>query len=304
MIIKFNLKSNASNDKCGCSGDGNNPGGDPIGTSLVIEERRLNYALRRLLGFAERIMAMDDEDENKWTGMKGLMEMMERKFPQLINADSCLELDFEEVFYGQKTDFLGSFSFSQFTQALQSPEEMEKIHEYIVNNYELTAADHDRKETLRAEDKLLMLYSALRCELELHEDFESLFKKHEPQVQRANVVSMPHFGKGDTDRHQRHWETVYDRLVHQGWLDANEVSKPTWVYACCGQQEASVERIVWRHTTAALAHIVRTRFDGRWDVAHKIFCRPGGKGFPVSFNSTHSPAQKTVNAIDFIFSLD
>ena len=105
MIIKFNLKSNASNDKCGCGGDGNNPGGDPTGTSLVIEERRLNYALRRLLGFAERIMAMDDEDENKWTGMKGLMEMMERKFPQLINADSCLELDFEEVFYGQKPIF-------------------------------------------------------------------------------------------------------------------------------------------------------------------------------------------------------
>lgn len=302
MIIKFNPKSNASYDQSGCGGNGGDPGDNTPNSSLVDEERRLNYALRRLMGFAERIMGMDDGDERKWTGMKGLMEMMEREFPQLITADTCLNLNFEEVFYGQKTGFLGPFSFGQFTQALQSSEEMEKIHEYIVNNHKLTAAGLDRRETLRAEDKLLMLYSALRCELELHEDFESLFKQHDPKAQSVKVVNMPHFGMRDTDRHQRHWETVYDRLVKQGWLDDNEVSKPAWVYACCGQQTAPVRPIVWHHTTAALAHIVRTKFDGQWDVAHKIFCLPGGRGFPVSFNSTHSPAQKTVNAINFIFS--
>lgn len=263
----------------------------------------MNYALRRLVGYAERIMAMDNGNENKWIGMKGLLKRMETDFPQLITPDTCLKLNFEEDFYGQKTAFLGPFNFSQFIEALKSPEELEKIHEYIIHNYEPTAPARERKETLRAEDKLLMLYSALKSELDDYEGFESLFHQGEQPTTYGNVIRMPHFGQPDSERQQEHWEKVYEWLADRKWIWRSEVDYHGWVYACCGKQTPPNGPIVWHGTTAALAYIIRSKFDGQWDIAKTVFCLSDNKVFPPTFQNTRSPAPKVVKSIDTAFSV-
>lgn len=263
------------------------------------EEKRLNFKLKELIDYAGRIMELTDKDEHrKWKGIEGLMKRMQADFPYLINADTCLELCFEDTLFGEPYEYQGPLSYSQFVEALGSRELMESHHAYIASHYGPIGNADNRRETLRAEDKLLMLYSALRYELEHHEGYLALFDDDAPQKPAAQVVPMPHFGMENSERAQKHWEAVYEWLANANYIRRNEVDYHGWVYACCGQQLPPGGPIVWHGSVAALAHIIRTKFNGQWDKAEKIFCLESGKTFPVSFNTTHKPVDKVVKSID------
>jgi len=273
---------------------------DPL---LVNEERTLNFELLELLDFAEIIMNKDDKAPDKWIGVKGLLRQMQDTFPYLITPDTCLKLIFEEERYGQRTECLGVYNYRQFIKAMGSPEELEKIHEHIVNNYNPIKLADTTRETLYAEDKLLLLYSALKYELNRHDRFDGLF------VQGGSGTSdewkqtkKPHFGMKDNESGQVYWDNVYLHLINAKWIWGNEVKSGEWVYICCGKQTVPAGTLVWHGSTAALASIVRHKFNGQWHIAHQIFSLPNGKALPATFNSTNEPCQKVRTQIENIFS--
>lgn len=267
------------------------------------EEKRLNFKLKELLDYAIRIMELTDRDEpRKWQGIKGLMKRMQNDLPYLITADTCLELCFEDTLYGETYEYQGPLSYSQFIEALGSKDKMKHYHEYIVSHYEPIGKADNKRETLHAEDKLLMLYSALRYELEHHEGYNALFVDDESQEPAENVVLMPHFGMENSENAQKRWAAAYEWLADRKWLWRAEVDYHEWVYACCGQQKAHEGPIVWRGSTAALAYIIRSQFHGQWDIAKQIFCLKEGKSFPKSFWNTNGPVPKVAKSIDRAFS--
>lgn len=290
----------------GTSGQGR-PGQRPDAPYLAPpspdEEKRLNFRLKELLDYASRIMGLDDKDERrKWQGIKGLMKKMQAQLPYLISADTCLELCFEETIGGETCETLGPLSYSQFVEAIASKETMDQHHQYIADHYEPIGSGDQQRETLRAEDKLLMLFSALRYELEHHEGFNALFvDSDEAEPAADNVVRMPHFGMENSERAQQRWEAAYEWLADRKWLWRSEVDYHGWVYACCGQQKAPEGPIVWHGSTAALAYIIRTKFNGQWDIAKQVFCLANGKTFPESFWNTNRPVANVANAIDRAF---
>ena len=248
-------------------------------------------------------MAMEGSDERKkWRGIKGLMKRMRHELPYLINDETCLELCFEDKIGSMTYEMLGPLSYSQLIEALDSKETMDKHHEYIVSHYGPIGSGDRQRAALRAEEMLLMLYSALRYELERHEGYEALFEDDEAEETPAdNVVRMPHFGMENSERAQQRWEAAYEWLADRKWLWRSEVDYHGWVYACCGQQKAPEGPIVWHGSTAALAYIIRTKFNGQWDIAKQVFCLADGKTFPESFWNTNRPVANVANAIDRAF---
>ena len=267
------------------------------------EEKRLIFKLKERLDDASRIMELEGRDEaKKWRGIKGLMKRMQHELPYLINDDTCLELCFEDKIGGVTYEMLGPLSYSQFVEALESEATMDKHHEYIAGHYGPIGSGDRQRKVMRAEEMLLMLYSALRYELEHHEGFEALFEDDDAAETTAdNVVRMPHFGMENSERAQQRWEAAYEWLADRKWLWRSEVDYHGWVYACCGQQKAPDGPIVWHGSTAALAYIIRTKFNGQWDIATKIFCLDKGREFPVSFNTTHNPIDSVTKSIDRAF---
>lgn len=271
---------------------------------LPDEEKRLIFKLKELIDDAQPIMTMEGSDEpKKWRGIKGLMKRMQNVFPYLITADTCIELCFEDTIGSMTYEMQGPLSYRLFIEALNSKETMDKHHEYIATHYNPIGSGDNQRATLRAEDMLLMLYSALRYELERHEERKALFvdEDDEAQAPAENVVRMPHFGMENSERAQQRWEAAYEWLADRKWLWRSEVDYHGWVYACCGQQKAPDGPIVWHGSTAALAYIIRTKFNGQWDIATKIFCLDKDREFPVSFNTTHNPIDSVTKSIDRAF---
>ena len=267
------------------------------------EEKRLNFRLKELLDYAGRVMGLEEKDDaRKWKGVKGLMKRMRDEFPYLIGDDTCLELCYEDTLFGETCEFQGPLSYSQFIEALGAKDKMEQYHDYIVGHYEPVGSGDRQRVSLRAEDKLLMLYSALRYELEHHEGYAALFEDDDAAEATAdNVVRMPHFGMENSERAQQRWEAAYEWLADRKWLWRNEVDYHGWVYACCGQQKAPDGSIVWHGTNAALAYIIRSKFNGQWELATQIFCLENGKTFPDTFCNTKGPVPDVANAIDRAF---
>lgn len=307
MNVNFNNGPHQTTTKGGSGGNGRPPGARFVDAPPPSEEPRLNFELRNLLDYAERIMHPAETEKadgpKKWKGINGLMRLMREKFPYLITADTSLELCFEDELFGETYEFQGPLSYQQFIDALGTKGKMDDYHDYIVKNYAPIGKGDKQRETLKAEDKLLMLYSALRYELEHHEGFDDLFVDEEapaPQEQEQEE-RMIHFGLKSSGRDQEHYESVYNCLVNRGWLWRNEVSSHGWVHACCGEQEARKDRIVWHGSKAALAHIVRKHFKGQWNNAKKIFCLADGEKFPQNFHTSHKPKDDITEFIDRIF---
>lgn len=274
----------------------------PVDPSLVKEERVLNFELGELLDFACRIMEMDDTDGNKWIGLKGLIEMMQKNYSGLIQADTCVRLTFDEEHCGQKKTCCGPYNYRKFIQTLRKPEAFTEIHEYINDVILHSRQLRLQRETFYAEDQLLLLYSALRYELRRHENFANLFKPEGPkELGTEETCRKPHFRMDDGEADQRHWEHVYARLLDEQWLKSDEVTRNNWVYVCCGKGIAPEGPIVWHGTTAALAYIVRVVFKD-WYTAKQVFRLDEGRSFQ-SFSSTKKPSEKAIARIKHAFYL-
>lgn len=266
------------------------------------EEKRLNFRLKELLDYAARIMALDDKDgSRKWRGIEGLMKRMQHDFPYLIDEGTSLYLCYEDTIHGLTTEHEGPLSYSLFIDALGSKDKLDHYLNYVLSQGEAVGSGDQQRPLLRAEVMLLMLYSALGLELKHRDEFDSFFDDDSTEAPADNVVPMPHFGMENSIRAQQRWETAYEWLANNGYLRRNEVDFHGWVYTCCGQQKAPDGPIVWYGSTAALAHIVRSKFEGQWEIATRVFCLPKGKILPVSFKNTHRPVDKVANAIDRAF---
>jgi len=305
MLLRFKDIATPSPSQAGAWQEGACPAANGANPLRLNEERSLNFKLGTLLGYASRIMGMDDEDVNKWIGIRGLMRWMTQRFPDLITPDTNVKLTFTEERYGQVSECYGPFSYRQFIQAMGSEEEIAKIHEYIVKSYMPTLKPDMQHETLPAEDKLLLLYSALRYELKRHEGFDRLFLPDDNNegtaVPEREQSKKPHFMMKDSETMLRHWAGVYSRLIDAKWLWSNEVGCGEWVYVCCGRRTAPAGLVIWHGTTAALAYIVREKFGGKWFVAHQLFTLANGKNLPISFESTKAPCKKVCDQIEIIF---
>lgn len=206
--------------------------------SSTDDQERLNFKLTERIRDAERIMALTGPDElKKWKGIRGLLKKMRNEFPYLIDDSTWLELRFEKTVGGVTDKARGFLNFSQFIEVKDSAATIDKHHQYIVTQgWRVVSGDNER-ETLRAEDLLLMLYTALRYELEDHENFESYFvDDDESEEPAANVIPMPHFGFENGEREQERWETAYKVLTNEGFIRRNEVGCNNWVYICCGEK--------------------------------------------------------------------
>lgn len=267
------------------------------------DQKRLIFKLKERIKDAERIMALTGQDEaKKWKGIRGLLKKMRNELPYLINDGTWLELSIEETVGGVTEESLGFLNYSQFIEIKDSKATIDKHHQYIAAQGLRVGSGDNERETLRAEDMLLMLYTALRYELEDHENFEAYFVDNDESEEPAeNVVLMPHFGMENSERAQKRWEAAYEALANEGYLRRNEVDYHGWVYICCGQQTPPDGPIVWHGSNASLAHLVRKHFRGKWDKALKIFCPENGKTFPVSFNTTHKPVDDVTKSIDQAF---
>lgn len=269
------------------------------------EEKRLNFMVVKLFEDAEKVMNLEGSDEaQKWVSIGRLMKRIQNTFPYLINEDTILKLPHKKKVGNLTIEVEGPLTYSLFMSDLKSETKMGMYHKDIVAHHGTVGSGDNRRETLRAEDMLLMLYTALRYELQDHENFEALFvDDEEPEATAESVGLMPHFGLFDSDSMQEHWVDVYHRLIKNGWLYSYEVSSAEWVYICCGKRTQPKGFVVWHGTTAALAYIVRTKLGSKWHLAHQIFCRPEGEKLPVSFNTTKNPAQKVIKEIEEAFSI-
>lgn len=248
-------------------------------------------------------MALTGQDEaKKWKGIRGLLKKMRNELPYLINDGTWLELSIEETVGGVTEESLGFLNYSQFIEIKDSKATIDKHHQYIAAQGLRVGSGDNERETLRAEDMLLMLYTALRYELEDHENFESYFvDDDESEEPAANVIPMPHFGFENGEREQERWETAYKVLTNEGFIRRNEVGCNNWVYICCGEKTPPKGPIVWYGSTASLAYLVREHLQGQWDKAKEIFCLDKGKPFPASFKTTHKPIDKVAKRIDRAF---
>lgn len=273
-----------------------------VDSSLVREERVLNFELGELLDFACRIMEMDDNDGNKWIGLKNLIEMMQKNHSGLIHDDTCVCLNFEDERLVQKKTSCGPYNYHKFIEALRKPEASTEIHEYINDVILHSRQLRLQRETFFAEDQVLLLYSALRYELWHHERFANLLKPEGPkELGTEEICSKPHFEKNDSEAGQRHWEHVYARLLQEQWLRSDEVTRNNWVYVCCGKGVAPDGRVIWHGTTAVLAYIVREVFRD-WYTANQVFRLDKGP-LPESFSSTKKPSKKAIERIEYAFFL-
>lgn len=146
---------------------------------------------------------------------------------------------------------------------------------------------------------LIYLYHSLRLELKNCQEEAMLFKPIEVSVRRNEPQS--HFGMPDSEAMVQQWVEVYSRLVKKGWLRSNETESGDWVYTCCGKGIKPNKTIVWHSTNAALAYIVRTKFNGNWDVAINTFRKKDGSEYSRNLQTANDPAEKVVREIDAIF---
>lgn len=301
-MYRYGIISPNAADKARQGRPGHRPNAPYVAVPLPSEEKRLNFKLKELLEDTHRVMMMEGGDEpKKWQGVEGLMQRMQNELPYLINADTRLELCFKDKIGDETYEMQGPLSYSQFVEALKSTDTMNKHHEYIASQHVTVGNSDHRRATLRAENMLLMLYSALRYELERHEDYMALFDDDAAEAPADNVVRMPHFGMESSKRAQERWESAYQWLATQGYIKREEINIYGWIYVCCGQQQAPKGPVVWHKSTAALAYIIRSKFNGQWDIAKQIFCLDKGRVFPDSFNTTHNPVDWVMNSIDRAF---
>lgn len=304
MNVNFNNGPHQTTTKGGGGANGRPPGARFVDAPPTSEEPRLNFAFRILLSYAERIMKMEGPDEpNKWKGIKGLMKRIQNDFPYLFAPDMYLEVPRNEETVAEEDKEVGPLNYQEFIEALKTKGKMDKLHNYITEHYGTVGKGDEQRNPLKVENKLRMLYAALQFELGYEERFDDLFVDEEapaPQEQEQEE-RMIHFGLKSSGRDQEHYESVYNCLVNRGWLWRNEVSSHGWVHACCGEQEARKDRIVWHGSKAALAHIVRKHFKGQWNNAKKIFRLADGEKFPQNFHTSHKPKDDITEFIDRIF---
>lgn len=302
-VYTFSIISPNASDIAGQGRQRQRPDAPYLSVPPPDEEKRLNFRLKELLDYARRIMELPDgNDARKWRGIKGLMDRMLHDFPYLIAPDTCLELCFEDTLGGVTDEFQGPLSFDQFIDALGEKDRMDRYHDYIASHYEPIGDGDQQRPTLRAENMLLMLYSALSLEMKHHEEFNALFDDDDAAEAPAdNIVRMPHFGMENSERAQQRWEAAYEWLADRKWLWRNEVDYHGWVYACCGQQKPPDGPITWHGTNAALAYIIRSQFSGQWDIAKQVFCLKEGKSFPKTFWNSNDPVPNVTKSIDRAF---
>ena len=265
------------------------------------EEEELNFKVLEFLENAEKHMNTEGPDKApRWASIRKLMKRMQEAFPYLINNDTNLKLPHKKKYGNLTVNVRGPLDYSLFKAAFDTDTTIKDYHKYIVEHVGPIGEGDHRRESLWAEDVLRMLYSALKYELKRHWDdmHDQDYDDETEEAPANNVVQMPHFGMVSNNSTVRDWKKAYELLTNRDWINSKEVSEDEWLYVCCGIMTPPKGPIVWLGPTAALAYIVRKHFGGQWDLAQKIFCLKNGKPFPVSFNSTHDPAQKTVNAIN------